>query len=137
MVAVLLGLAGCTGMYMGLESQDEEVPQLTQEQIHASADIRRITPQSVQRLRAERQAADDIAQARHDVAEQLEPKNVDYSYLIAPSDVLLVTVWNHYELNNTSGKLMNELEGSMLVRAETIFYNFICRWVDTVVCTVD
>src|SRR5690625_460145 len=127
MVAVLLGLAGCTGMYMGLESQDEEVPQLTQEQIHASADIRRITPQSVQRLRAERQAADDIAQARHDVAEQLEPKNVDYSYLIAPSDVLLVTVWNHPELNNPSGQLTNELAGRTVGPDGTIFYPYIGR----------
>src|SRR5699024_9600541 len=126
-VAVLLGLAGCTGMYMGLESQDEEVPQLTQEQIHASADIRRITPRSVHRMLRERQHADDMAQVLHDVAEQLGPKIVHYSYLIAPRDVLLVTVWNHPELNKPSGQLPNELAGRTVGPDGPIFYPYTGR----------
>lgn len=124
---LLLGLAGCTGMYMGIEAEDEEVPRLTQEQIHARADIRRITPETVQRLRAEQQATEDITQARHDVAEQLEPQDVDYTYLIAPSDVLLVTVWNHPELNNPSGQLTNELAGRTVGPDGAIFYPYIGR----------
>src|SRR5690625_4839933 len=95
MVAVLLGLAGCTGMYRGRESPEEAVSELTLERSRASADIRGIRPQSVQRVGAERQAADDIAEDRLDVAEQLELNSVDYCDLIAPSDVFLVTVWNH------------------------------------------
>lgn len=125
--ALLLWLAGCTGMYMGIEAQDEEVPKLSREQIHASADIRRITPETIQRLQAEEQARRDIAQARHDSAEKLEPKNADYSYLIAPSDVLLVIVWNHPELNNPAGQLTNELAGRTVGPDGSIFYPYIGR----------
>jgi len=117
-------LAGCTGMYMGIEAQEEEVPKLTKEQIHARADIHRITPESVQRLRAEMQAHTDIAQARRD-ASTLEPPKNDYTYLVAPSDVLLVTVWNHPELNNPSGQLTNELAGRTVRSDGTFFYPYI------------
>src|SRR5690625_6715039 len=59
----LLGLAGCTGMYMGIQADDDELPELTQEKIHARADILRITPLAVQRLRDERYGSSDIIQS--------------------------------------------------------------------------
>lgn len=124
---LLFWLVGCTGMYMGIEAEDEEVPHLTSEQIHASADIRRITPETVQRLRAEQQARQAVAQARQDGVGHLEPTNINYEYLIAPSDVLLVIVWNHPELNNPAGQLTNELAGRTVGPDGSIFYPYIGR----------
>lgn len=123
-LASAVWLAGCTGMYVGIDAEDEKVPTLTTEQIHAQADIHRITPQTVQRLRNEAQAQADITQARYD-AVQLEPAAVDYTYLIAPSDVLLITVWNHPELNNPAGQLTNELAGRTVASDGNFYYPYI------------
>lgn len=113
-------------MYVGIEAQDEEVPKLTQEQIHAHADIRRITPQTVQALRAQAQADADIRQARMDAA-RLEPDRSHYIYEVAPTDVLLVTVWNHPELNNPAGQLTNEVAGRTVGPDGSFFYPYIGR----------
>lgn len=121
----LLGLAGCTGMYMGIQADDDELPELTQEQIHARADIHRITPQAVQRLRAEREGSADIRQARMDASLSMQPDSGNYTYHIAPSDVLLVTVWNHPELNNPAGSLTNEVVGRTVKNNGSFFYPYI------------
>jgi len=126
LILALAALVGCTGMYMGIEAQDEQVPELTPEQIHARADIHRITPQSIQRLRAEAQAEADIREARY-AAQRLEPTDVDYTYHIAPSDVLMVTVWNHPELNNPAGQLTYEVAGRTVAADGTFYYPYIGR----------
>lgn len=126
LILALAALVGCTGMYMGIEAQDEQVPELTPEQIHARADIHRITPQSIQRLRAEAQAEADIREARY-AAQRLEPNDVDYTYHIAPSDVLMVTVWNHPELNNPAGQLTYEVAGRTVAADGTFYYPYIGR----------
>lgn len=128
-VLVLAGavwLTGCTGMYMGIDAEQEKMPELTKEQIHARADIHRITPQTVQRLRTEAEAKANITQARYDAA-QLKPDDITYTYLIAPSDVLLVTVWNHPELNNPAGQLTNELAGRTVGSDGYFYYPYIGR----------
>lgn len=113
-------LAGCTGMHMGIEAEDEKIPDLTPEQIHAKAEIHRITPQTLQRLRTQTQAKASIDQARLDVMTH-SVETPQYEYLVAPSDVLQVTVWNHPELNNPGGQITNETAGRT-VAADGFFY---------------
>lgn len=119
-------LAGCTGMYVGIDAKDEKLPDLTPEQINARVDIHRITPQSLQQLRIQAQAETDISQARYD-AVQLQPNDVAYSYLVAPSDVVLVTVWNHPELNNPAGQLTNDVAGRTVGADGYFYYPYIGR----------
>lgn len=113
-------LAGCTGMHLGIEAEDEKIPELTPEQIHAKVEIHRISPQTVQRLRTQAQAEASIEQARLDVMSS-SAEAESYTYLVAPSDVLQVTVWNHPELNNPGGQITNETAGRT-VAADGFFY---------------
>ena len=113
-------LAGCTGMHLGLEAEDEKIPELTPEQIHAKVEIHRISPQTLQRLRTQAQSQASIDQARLDVMSS-SAKTEAYTYLVAPSDVLQVTVWNHPELNNPGGQITNETAGRT-VGADGFFY---------------
>lgn len=113
-------LAGCTGMHLGLEAEDEKIPELTPEQIHAKVEIHRISPQTLQRLRTQAQSQASIDQARLDVMSS-SAETERYTYLVAPSDVLQVTVWNHPELNNPGGQITNETAGRT-VGADGFFY---------------
>lgn len=117
-------LAGCTGMHMGVEAEDEKIPELTPEQIHAKVEIHRITPQTVQRLRTEAQSQSSIEQARLGVTTAVTD-TPQYEYLVAPSDVLQVTVWNHPELNNPGGQITNETAGRTVAADGYFYYPYI------------
>lgn len=117
-------LAGCTGMHMGVEAEDEKIPELTAEQIHAKVEIHRITPQTVQRLRTEAQSQSSIEQARLGVTTAVTD-TPQYEYLVAPSDVLQVTVWNHPELNNPGGQITNETAGRTVAADGYFYYPYI------------
>src|SRR5690606_35939022 len=104
-------LSGCTGMYLGATSNNEErQPEMSEADIHARADIHSITPETVHRLLSEQRAEADIALARRDAAE-LRPKSTAYNYKIDPNDVLMVTVWNHPEMNNPAGQISSDPAG--------------------------
>jgi len=119
-------LAGCTGMHLGIEAEDEKIPDLTPEQIHAKVEIHRISPQTVQRLRTQAQAEASIEQARLDVMSS-SAETESYTYLVAPSDVLQVTVWNHPELNNPGGQITNETAGRTVAADGFFYYPYIGR----------
>lgn len=119
-------LAGCTGMHLGLEAEDEKIPELTPEQIHAKVEIHRISPQTLQRLRTQAQSQASIDQARLDVMSS-SAKTEAYTYLVAPSDVLQVTVWNHPELNNPAGQITNENAGRTVAADGYFYYPYIGR----------
>lgn len=116
-----LMLSGCTGMYLGATSDnDVRQPEMSEADVRARADIHTITPETVHRLLSEQRAEADIALARRDAAE-LRPKSAAYNYKIAPNDVLMVTVWNHPELNNPAGQLSSDLAG-LTVKSDGYFF---------------
>ncbi|HUH40552.1 MAG TPA: polysaccharide biosynthesis/export family protein, partial [Castellaniella sp.] len=118
---VLLGLGGCTGMYMGVEGPRPTSSGALDEDVTARVDIHTITPQAVYELRAEADAAQALRTARREADRAQNPQAADYQYLVAPQDVLNITVWNHPELNNPAGQLSSDLAGR-LVKNDGYFY---------------
>lgn len=118
-------LSGCTGMYLGLGASDERrEPEMSEADARARADIYVITPETLHLQASQRQASDDISRARRD-ATQLQPANVSYTYKVAPRDVLMVTVWNHPELNNPAGQLSSDLAGRTVNDNGDFFYPYV------------
>lgn len=127
LVLAALAVSGCTGMYLGEVADDENgTAELTEADVRARADIHSITPETVQQLLSQEQAEVDINQARFDVA-QRRPDTTEYRYKIAPRDVLLVTVWNHPELNNPAGQLSTDLAGRVVDAEGYFFYPYVGR----------
>ncbi|GAA4333626.1 polysaccharide export protein [Pigmentiphaga soli] len=85
------------------------------------ADIFSITPASIAKLISARTALNggnaQIGSRQHNIQ---EPK---YSYKVGAQDVLLVTVWNHPELNNPAG-MTNLLAGRTVGEDGTFFYPY-------------
>lgn len=118
-------LSGCTGMYLGLGANDERrEPEMSEADARARADIYVITPETLHLQARQQQASDDISRARRD-ATQLQPSNVSYTYKVAPRDVLMVTVWNHPELNNPAGQLSSDLAGRTVNDNGDFFYPYV------------
>lgn len=122
-LAPALLLAGCTGMYLGVEGERPTSSGALDEDITARADIRTITPEAVYQLRTEHQAAAELRQARRQSLSQ-DVSHADYQYLVAPQDVLNITVWNHPELNNPAGQLSSDLAGRIVKADGNFFYPY-------------
>jgi len=123
-------LASCTvpGPYLGVTADAprlEGEEDFNSESVRERADIYAISPQTIlqqiqdkQRVDAERLTAREAASA------DLKTKGAPgYRYVVGRYDVLLITVWNHPELNNPSGTL-NELSGRVVSEAGTFFYPY-------------
>lgn len=124
---VAFAVSGCTGMYMGEVADNQKgTAEITEKDVREYADIHTITPEAVHQLLSEERAEADINQARFDVA-QVRPDTAEYRYKIAPRDVLLVTVWNHPELNNPAGQLSTDLAGRVVDAEGYFFYPYVGR----------
>lgn len=122
-----LAMSGCTGMYLGAVVDDnKKLPELSEADVQARADIHAITPETVHQLYSAQQAQADINQARLDAA-HLASDQEPYVYKVAPRDVLLVTVWNHPELNNPSGQLSTDLAGRTVSGDGYFFFPYVGR----------
>ncbi|MBV6272968.1 polysaccharide biosynthesis/export family protein [Alcaligenaceae bacterium CGII-47] len=126
LLAPALLLAGCTGMYLGAQGERPTSSGALDEDITARADIYTITPEAVYRLRTERQAATELGQARREARVAPAPE-ANYQYLVAPQDILNITVWNHPELNNPAGQLSSDLAGRTVGADGYFFYPYAGR----------
>ena len=124
---VLLALGACTGMYMGVQGERPTSSGALDESVTARVDIHTITPETVHRLRAERDAARELETARRDARRVQAPQTGHYRYLVAPQDVLNITVWNHPELNNPAGQLSTDLAGRTVKDDGYFFYPYAGR----------
>jgi polysaccharide export outer membrane protein len=129
-VPAVVMLASCTvpGPYLGVTADasrlEGDEADFNSESVRERADIYSISPQAIlqqiqdkQRIDAERQTAREAASS------ELKNGAPGYKYLVGRYDVLLITVWNHPELNNPSGTL-NELSGRVVSEAGTFFYPY-------------
>jgi polysaccharide export outer membrane protein len=113
-VATLVALAGCAhapGMQL-----DVSTPAL----IKAKADFFTIDASTLKQMQEE-QDAQATATAAALAAAKLGVR--DYEYVIAPQDVLRVTVWNHPELTNPSGT-KDELVGRVVNADGNFFFPY-------------
>lgn len=119
-------LSACTGMYIGVQAPEQaQEAELTSEDIASRADILSINAQSLAELLAAQRAA-AVRQRQQIVAGQQE-QAVAYQYLLAPQDVLNITVWNHPELNNPAGQLSSDLAGRPINDEGYFFYPYVGR----------
>jgi polysaccharide export outer membrane protein len=129
-VPAVVVLASCTvpGPYLGVTADaprlEGDESDFNSESVRERADIYAISPQAIlqqiqekQRIDAERQTAREAASS------ELKNGAPGYKYVVGRYDVLLITVWNHPELNNPSGTL-NELSGRVVSEAGTFFYPY-------------
>lgn len=121
----LMALAGCTGMYMGAKGERPTSSGALDEDVAARVDIHTITPQTIYDQRQARISSRELEQARRQSQTPPRAADADYKYLVAPQDVLLITVWNHPELNNPSGQLSSDLSGRVVNEDGTIFYPYV------------
>lgn len=121
---VMVFLAGCTGMYSGIQGERNTSSGTLDEDIVAQVDIHTITPQLVYEQQQSREAAEQLNEARNKLQNQ-QPKNDKYVYLLSPRDVLNITVWNHPELNNPAGQLSSELSGRVIDDNGNFFYPYV------------
>ncbi len=108
---VMAGCAHAPGMQV-----DVSTPAL----IKAQADFQTIDSSSLAQMQADLTAkavatAAALAKVNHD------PR--DYDYLVAPQDMLRITVWNHPELTNP-GSTSNELAGRVVNADGTFFFPY-------------
>ncbi|CAK7004431.1 MAG: hypothetical protein KER_00128 [Kerstersia gyiorum] len=121
-------LSACTGMYIGVQAPDKaQETELTSEDIAARADIRSINAQALTELQ-DAQRASRASRRLQGVHTQLDRESSSgYQYLLAPQDVLNITVWNHPELNNPSGQLSTDLAGRTINDDGYFFYPYVGR----------
>lgn len=122
-----IAITGCTGMYLGpVMDESQNRPALSEADIKARADIHTITPETVHHLLTEQMAAENINRAKRE-ATVAAADPTSYEYKVGPRDVLLVTVWNHPELNNPSGQLSSDLVGRTVTSDGYFFYPYVGR----------
>ncbi|MBC2769836.1 polysaccharide biosynthesis/export family protein [Pusillimonas minor] len=124
-VALLLALAGCTGMYLGVQGERPTSSGSLGDDVTARVDIHTITPETVYQQRQELEAAAQLDQARRNAA--VPNSNGSYQYLVAPGDILNVIVWNHPELNNPAGQITSEIAGRVVADDGYFFYPYAGR----------
>ncbi|KAB0542994.1 hypothetical protein F7P85_10505 [Kerstersia gyiorum] len=119
-------LSACTGMYIGVQAPEQaQEAELTSEDIASRADIHSINAQSLAELLAAQRAS--AARQRQQVVSGQQEQGSGYQYLLAPQDVLNITVWNHPELNNPAGQLSSDLAGRPINDDGYFFYPYVGR----------
>lgn len=121
-------LSACTGMYIGVQAPEQaSEADLSAENVAARADIYNINAQSLAELRNASLAAAAVQRQQARLAEQKQEGAAAYQYLLAPQDVLNITVWNHPELNNPAGQLSSDLAGRPINDEGYFFYPYVGR----------
>lgn len=125
-----VSVVGCSlvpGQYLGVTPKIDETDQayvydsVDTESIEDRADIFSISPAVIAKQIQEREAVEaKMASVRAAASTEAA---APYSYLVAPQDVLRVTVWNHPELNNPSG-VLNDLQGRVVNNDGFFFYPY-------------
>src|SRR5690606_12714150 len=94
----------------------------------ARADIYPITPETIERMIAERNAGKAAAVDLRTPLPATSPTSpsVGYQYLVGHQDILQITVWNHPELTNPSATA-NELSGRAVSPDGYIFFPYAGR----------
>ncbi len=125
--ASLVGCSLVPGQYLGVTPKISETDQAyvydsaDTESIENRADIFSISPAVIAKQIQEKEADEArLASARAAASTEIPSP---YSYLVAPQDVLRVTVWNHPELNNPSG-VLNDLQGRVINNDGSFFYPY-------------
>lgn len=119
-------LSACTGMYIGVQAPEQaQEAELSSEDIASRADIHSINAQSLAELLAAQRAS--AARQRQQVVSGQQEQGSVYQYLLAPQDVLNITVWNHPELNNPAGQLSSDLAGRPINDDGYFFYPYVGR----------
>jgi len=125
--ASLVGCSLVPGQYLGVTpkiSEDDQAyvyDSADTESIENRADIFSISPAVIAKQIQEKEADEArLASARAAASTEIPSP---YSYLVAPQDVLRVTVWNHPELNNPSG-VLNDLQGRVINNDGSFFYPY-------------
>lgn len=119
-------LTACTGMYMGVQAPDpQQDAELSSEDLAARADIHSINAASLAELQAAQRASAVVTRRSSEQAQRAREQAATYQYLLAPQDVLNITVWNHPELNNPSGQLSSDLAGRTINDQGYFFYPYV------------
>ncbi|WP_187394917.1 polysaccharide biosynthesis/export family protein [Pigmentiphaga aceris] len=115
------------GPYLGVvpDASTLDRPDFSKESVKDRADIFSISPQTIAQMVQDKQRNDaERAAARAQASADLKANGSGgYRYTVGKYDILLITVWNHPELNNPSGTL-NELSGRVVSEAGTFFYPY-------------
>ena len=121
------GCAVAPGTYLGVTPPPEAGPAYT-EDVAARADIYPITPETIERMIAERNAGKAAAVDLRTPLPATSPTSpsVGYQYLVGHQDILQITVWNHPELTNPSATA-NELSGRAVSPDGYIFFPYAGR----------
>jgi polysaccharide export outer membrane protein len=124
MLAAAALTAGCSapGMRMDASGANNSNPGGAESgDIAKRADIYTINAKLVVTMAAQREA--ELKQAR--LAFGAPPgQPAVYNYILGPTDVLRITVWNHPELTNPTGTA-NELSGRVINGDGTFFYPYV------------
>lgn len=118
-------LSACTGMYVGVEAPQTQEAELSSAELADRADIFAINAQNLAEQAAASQSA--LTQQRRQAVVLQSVATNGYQYLVAPQDVLNVTVWNHPELNNPGGQLTSETAGRVIGDDGYFFYPYVGR----------
>jgi len=124
---VILASCAVPGPYLGVvpDASTADGPDFSRESVKDRADIYSISPQSIAQLIQDKQRieAERLAARTQASADLKAGSATGYRYTVGRYDILLITVWNHPELNNPSGTL-NELSGRVVSEAGTFFYPY-------------
>lgn len=129
-LASIASAAGCSlvpGQYLGVTPKIDETDQAYvydttgTESVEDRADIYSITPATIALQKKTR------ASAKQTTAESLETsqsRDGSSDYKVGAQDVLLVTVWNHPEINNPAGSVNAALSGRVVNDDGNFFFPY-------------
>lgn len=131
-VIALVPMAGCSlvpGQYLGITPKINETDRAYAydttgiESIEERADIFSITSTAILEQEKERDAARKKVEALRAESERQNKVGI-YDYYVGIQDVLLVTVWNHPEINNPGGSVNAAVSGRVINEDGTFFFPY-------------
>ncbi|MPS27850.1 polysaccharide biosynthesis/export family protein [Pigmentiphaga sp.] len=131
-VIALVPMAGCSlvpGQYLGITPKINETDRAYAydttgiESVEERADIFSITSTAILEQEKERDAARKKVEALRAESER-QNKVGTYDYYVGVQDVLLVTVWNHPEINNPGGSVNAAVSGRVINEDGTFFFPY-------------
>lgn len=131
-VIALVPMAGCSlvpGQYLGITPKINETDRAYAydttgiESIEERADIFSITSTAILEQEKERDVARKKVEALRAKSERQNKVEI-YDYYVGVQDVLLVTVWNHPEINNPGGSVNAAVSGRVINEDGTFFFPY-------------